>query len=321
MDGARVVCPLPVHARHNRGVAGRFAPSPTGDLHLGNLRTALAAFLLAVSRGVPFLLRVEDLDRVASAPAHEASQQRDLRAIGIDWDGPVLRQSERFPVYEEALARLTAAGATYECYCTRREIRDAVAAPHGTELVYPGTCRDLSPDERHRRCAERPPAIRFRGEGTVTFDDAVAGRFTGAVSDVVLRRNDGAPAYNLAVVVDDAATGVDHVVRGDDLLSSTPAQIAVQEALGLPRPEYVHIPLVVGPDGQRLAKRDGALTLDDLDSAGIAAARVRGALTRSLGIDCPDELGRVAVRDLAKGFDPTALGALGPVTPASLALH
>lgn len=301
-------------------MAGRFAPSPTGDLHLGNLRTALAAYLVAVGRGERFLLRVEDLDRVASAPEHEARQQRDLRAIGVGWEGPVLRQSERFGLYDEALARLTEQGATYECYCTRREIRDAVAAPHGTELVYPGTCRDLSDAERRRRRTERPPAIRFRGDGTVAFDDAVAGRYEGPVSDVVLRRNDGVPAYNLAVVVDDAATGVDHVLRGDDLLSSTPAQIAVQSSLGLAHPEYLHIPLVVGPDGQRLAKRDGAVTLDDLAAAGVSTAQVCGALLSSLGSDVGREPDPRAVREAAVAFDVGALAARGPVTLASLAL-
>lgn len=303
-------------------MAGRFAPSPTGDLHLGNLRTALIAFLVARARRAPFLLRVEDLDRVAASPRFEAAQQRDLQAIGVVWDGPVVRQSERFARYEAALARLAAAGATYECWCTRREIREAVAAPHGAEIVYPGTCRDLSAAEREerRRRAERPPAIRLRGEGTVVVDDAVAGRFEGAVADVVLRRNDGAPAYNLAVVVDDAASGVDHVVRGDDLLSSTPAQVAVQEALGLPRPDYVHVPLVLGPAGRRLAKRDGAVTLEDLAAAGVPASRVRESLAESIGI------GRAAGRDpagpaaAADALDLGWLAARGPVALADLGL-
>lgn len=302
-------------------VAGRFAPSPTGDLHLGNLRTALAAFLVAAGRGQPMLLRIEDLDRVASAPEHEASQRRDLRAIGVDWAPPVLRQSERFAIYDAALAALTAAGSTYECFCTRREIRDAVAAPHGAELVYPGTCRDLSGAERRRRRRERPPAIRLRGDGAVAFDDLVVGRVEGEVTDVVLRRNDGVPAYNLAVVVDDAATGVDHIVRGDDLVSSTPAQIAVQAALGLPHPIYVHIPLVVGPGGQRLAKRDGAVTLADLAAVGIPPARVGAALVASLGLDVGPDVDRNRLRDVAPLLDPAMLGTRGPVTLASLALH
>lgn len=310
----------PGPGRHNRRVAGRFAPSPTGDLHLGNLRTALVAWLVAVARRSPLLLRIEDLDRVASSADHEASQQRDLHLLGIEWSGPVMRQSERFAVYDAALERLTAAGATYECYCTRREIREAVSAPQGTELVYPGTCRDLPEDERARRRAQREPAVRFRGGGAVAFVDAVAGAYEAPVADVVLRRNDGAPAYNLAVVVDDAATGVDHVVRGDDLLSSTPAQIALQIALGLPQPQYVHVPLVVGPDGRRLAKRDGAVTLADLADAGVSPARVRGALAASLGLDCGSEPAPEALRHTAVTLRLDALAQRGPVAFGDLGL-
>ena len=261
-------------------MAGRFAPSPTGPLHVGNLRTALIAWLFARSAGDAFRLRMEDLDRVTSATEHERSQRHDLVALGIDWDGDVWRQSERFDVYEQALDVLRRAGLTYECYCSRREIREAAAAPHGdSALRYPGRCRELTERQRVDRRAQRPPAIRFRADAsTMTVDDVVAGQVDGLPADVVLRRNDGVPAYNLAVVVDDAAAGVDLVVRGDDLLSSTPSQIAIGSALGLPTPRYAHVPLVVGPDGERLAKRDGAITLSALADAGIGVAAVRSAL-------------------------------------------
>jgi len=269
-------------------MTGRFAPSPTGDLHVGNLRTALLAWLLARAAGRSFLVRMEDLDRVTSSPAHEARQLADLHRLGLDWDGEVVRQSERFARYEAAIEVLAGRGATYECFCSRREIREAVAAPHGPgpELAYPGTCRELTSAERARRRRERPPALRLLAEGArLDVDDALAGSFRGTVDDVVLRRNDGVPAYNLAVVVDDAAQGVTEVVRGADLLSSTPRQVLLQRLLGLdPVTRYAHVPLVVGDDGQRLAKRHGAVTLDDLAVAGVDPADVLGALARSLGM-------------------------------------
>lgn len=295
-----------VAGHHTGAVAGRFAPSPTGTLHVGNLRTAMLAWLMARRSGRPFLLRMEDLDRVAAAVEHERSQQRDLEAMDIDWDGPVMHQSERFDAYRQALGRLTAAGLTYECFCSRREVREAAAAPHGPgERIYPGTCRDLTETARARRRTERPPALRWRAAGEVIdVDDLVAGRFAAPTHDIVLCRNDGVPAYNLAVVVDDAAQGVDEVVRADDLLASTPSQIAVQRALGLPTPRYAHVPLVVGDTGIRLAKRDGAITLHELGASGWTSRAVRSALATSVGIadvddaTTPDEL--VARFDLAR---------------------
>ena len=256
---------------------GRFAPSPTGSLHVGNLRTALIAWLLARSAGDAFRLRMEDLDRVTSAPEHERAQRADLVALGIDWDGEVWRQSERFAVYEEALDELRRAGLTYECFCSRREIREAAAAPHGDSALHLSRTLPRSHRPPTRRTRERSglPPIRFRADAAPPcVDDVVSGRFDGMASDVVLRRNDGVPAYNLAVVVDDAAAGIDLVARGDDLLPSTPSQIAIGQALGLPVPRYAHVPLVVGPDGQRLTKRDGAITLSELAAAG---HRRRGA--------------------------------------------
>jgi glutamyl-tRNA synthetase len=284
-------------------MTGRFAPSPTGDLHLGNLRTALIAWLAARSVGESFALRTEDLDLVAASDEHERSQQDDLRALGIDWDGPVWRQRDRFPVYREALAALEGQGLTYECFCSRREIRDAAAAPHGNEgLVYPGTCRDLAPAARASRRRHRTPAIRFRSEGApIDVDDVVAGPFRSPPHDVVLCRNDGVPAYNLAVVVDDAAQGVDLVVRGDDLLPSTPTQVSILRALGHSAPRYAHVPLVVGEDGRRLAKRDGAITLAELAAKGVAVEVVRAALAVSIGVAEPGE--PVGIGDLVGRFD------------------
>ena len=192
-----------------------------------------------------------------------------------------MRQSERFELYRAAIERFRDVGLVYPCYCTRREIRveieEAPRAPHvhRPDGAYPGTCRDLTDAERAaRERAGRRPALRLRTNGEVIeLVDGIAGPFSGAVDDVVLARADGVPAYNLAVVVDDAAQGVTQVVRGDDLLSSTPRQVHLQRLLGLPQPEYLHVPLVLGEDGQRLAKRHGAVTLDDLAAAGWSAAR------------------------------------------------
>ncbi|MCL3837842.1 tRNA glutamyl-Q(34) synthetase GluQRS [Aeromicrobium duanguangcaii] len=248
--------------------AGRFAPSPSGDLHLGNLRTAILAWLFARASNRRFLVRVEDLDRQRSRPEFERSQLDDLAALGLTWDPPVVRQSDRDDLYAAALARLTDAGLTFECFCTRREIADAVRAPHAPPGSYPGTCRDLTESERAARRAERPPAIRLRAEADEwTVRDELRGEITGHVDDLVLRRGDGAHAYNLAVVVDDGDQGVDQVVRGADLLDAAPAQAYLAHTLGLPAATYAHVPLALTADGRRLAKRDGAVTLRDLTPA------------------------------------------------------
>jgi glutamyl-tRNA synthetase len=287
---------------------GRFAPSPTGPLHLGNLRTALVAWLLARTSGGDFLLRVEDLQARPDNAANEAGQRRDLGALGLDWDGPVVRQSERRARHDQVLAELSARGLTYPCYCSRREIREAAAAPQGQPPgAYPGTCRDLA--EEHRTLLEaegRPAALRLRAEGeVVTIVDRFRGEVTATVDDLVLRRNDGVPAYNLAVVVDDADQGVQEVVRGDDLLTSTPRQAHLADLLGLARPTWAHVPLVLGPDGERLAKRHGAVTLGDLASSGVGADGVRAELAASLGLAAAGET--VTMGDLLARFDPAAL--------------
>lgn len=268
--------------------AGRYAPSPSGDLHLGNLRTALLAWALARRTDRAFHLRLEDLDRVQEGAAER--QLEDLAALGLDWAGEVVHQSERGEAHEAAIARLVADGRTFECYCTRREILEAPSAPHAPPGAYPGTCRDLSPAEREAgrermRLLRREPALRLRAEvDSWEVEDLWAGSVTGAVDDLVLRRGDGVVAYNLAVVVDDAALGVDQVTRGDDLLSSAPRQAHLAHLLGLPEPGYAHVPLALGPSGARLAKRDGAVTLRDRLARGESAADVLERLAASIGL-------------------------------------
>lgn len=272
---------------------GRFAPSPTGPLHLGNLRTALVSWLLAKSQEGEWSVRMEDLDLVTSSPAHEADQLQSLEALGMQPDGPVLRQSERFDLYRDAIATLDRLGRVYECFCTRREIREAAQAPHEhlPDGAYPGTCRQLTRARRDALVAQgRRPALRLRAEGErFTVHDLFAGTYTGEADDVVLQRTDGVPAYNLAVVFDDAAQGITQVVRGDDLLASTPRQRLLQQLLGLPEPQYAHVPLVLAPDGSRLAKRHGAVTLADLAARGLGPANVLTRLGASLQLCAPDE--------------------------------
>lgn len=299
-------------------VAGRYAPSPTGDLHLGNLRTAAIAWLAARSSDRGFVLRFEDLDRINSSRASEASQWRDLQAIGIEIDQPVVRQSERFDAYRDAIATLASRDLVYGCYCTRREILDEIAAsvqaPNGpagqsgldgygdvnvdspqvlqADGAYRGTCRELSESDRRRFEREgRRPALRLRAEPVgIEITDVARGNVRGIVDDVVLQRNDGVPAYNLAVVIDDAFQQVTQVVRGDDLLSSTPRQVLLQRLLGLPLPQYFHVSLVVGPDGTRLAKRHGAVTLAQLRERGLEPEQVVSQLLMSIGMPDADHM-------------------------------
>jgi glutamyl-tRNA synthetase len=275
---------------------GRFAPSPTGTLHLGNLRTALLAWLFARSAGAHYLVRMEDLDTGRVQPGVAEEQLADLAAIGLDWDGEVVYQSARLDLFADAIARLRAAGRVYECFCTRAEIRAAASAPHGPlpEGAYPGTCLRLTQAElAEKRASGRPPALRVRADSErVTFTDRLLGPQEGVVDDFVVQRNDGAPAYNLAVVVDDAAQGIGEVVRGADLVDSTPRQLFLARELGLSEPRHAHVPLVLGPDGARLAKRHGDVTLREVDPTA-----AREWMARTLGL-----------RSLEPGaFDPAAL--------------
>lgn len=280
--------------------AGRFAPSPSGPLHLGNLRTAILAWLFARSTDRDFLLRIEDLDRVRSGA--ETTQINELASLGLDFDGEMLRQSDRLPVYLEAVERLKDRGLVYECFCSRKDIAEAGSAPHAAPGAYPGTCRELSPSEREAKAKNRPAALRLRSQvNEFSVHDELFGDYTGAVDDFVLIRNDGAPAYNLAVVVDDAFSGIDQVVRGDDLLSSAPRQAYLATLLDYAVPVYAHVPLALNSKGQRLAKRDGAVTLEEITEQGLLPANVVAILLESLGLP------RTSLQAALQAFDPAAL--------------
>ncbi|CBT74553.1 MULTISPECIES: tRNA glutamyl-Q(34) synthetase GluQRS [Glutamicibacter] len=280
--------------------AGRFAPSPSGPLHLGNLRTAILAWLFARSTDRDFLLRIEDLDRVRSGA--ETTQINELASLGLDFDGEMLRQSDRLPVYLEAVERLKDRGLVYECFCSRKDIAEAGSAPHAAPGAYPGTCRELSPSEREAKAKNRPAALRLRSQvNEFSVHDELFGDYTGAVDDFVLIRNDGAPAYNLAVVVDDAFSGIDQVVRGDDLLSSAPRQAYLATLLDYEVPVYAHVPLALNSKGQRLAKRDGAVTLEEITEQGLLPANVVTILLESLGLPS------TSLQAALQAFDPAAL--------------
>ena len=282
---------------------GRFAPSPSGPLHLGNLRTALLAWCAARHDGGTFLVRMEDLT-TGAAPVGEDQQLADLACLGLTHDGPVVRQSERAERYDAAVRDLELRGLTYPCYCSRREIREAAAAPHGAspDGAYPGTCRELSSARRDElEGAGRRPALRLRArDAQVEVVDELAGHLVGHVDDLVLRRADGVASYNLAVVVDDAAQGVDQVVRGDDLWETTPRQVLLQRLLELPTPRYLHVPLALGTDGERLAKRHGAVGLSEQLEAGATVEQVVGLLASSAGLAEPGE--RLGPDEVARRF-------------------
>ncbi|HVU51254.1 MAG TPA: tRNA glutamyl-Q(34) synthetase GluQRS [Polyangia bacterium] len=296
---------------------GRYAPSPTGAIHLGNARTALLAWLDSRAAGGAFVMRVEDLDRARVPAGAEARLLEDLRWLGLDWDegpdrgGPFApyRQSERAARYDDAIARLRAAGRAYPCACSRADVARAASAPHAADEDgprYPGTCRGLPAAEVEARAAAqgRAPAVRFDGRGEAfDFVDDVRGAVPtgpGGVDDFVLRRADGTASYQLAVVVDDAAMEIGRVVRGDDLLTSTPRQLALYAALGVPPPAFAHVPLVLAPGGARLAKRTRPASLGDLRARGVTPEAVVGALGASAGLCAPGA--RPRARELVAGF-------------------
>lgn len=312
---------------------GRFAPTPSGQLHVGNALTALLAWLQARRAGGAFVLRMEDIDRPRSRPHLAQLILEDLRWLGLDWDeGPDLggrygpyTQSERMPHYREALARLEEAEMLYPCYCSRAELHSVASAPHGLASEgpgYPGTCRHLSPTEVAERAArEKPPSLRFAMPPLpFAFDDLTAGsqQFqAGAGGDFVVLRADGIIAYQLAVVVDDAAMGITDVLRGWDLLDSTPRQLALYAALGLAPPRFAHVPLLVGPDGERLAKRHGGVAIAQLRAGEKRPEAVVGYLAYLSGLIARPEPVRPA--DLIAEFDLAQIPK-GPVStdPADL---
>ncbi len=274
------------------GFVGRFAPSPTGLLHLGNARSALLGWLQARHAKGRFLLRIEDLDPDRSKPEQVRLLEEDLHWLGLDFDPPTWRQSERAEVYREALERLKAEGRAYPCWCSRAEVAAASSAPHPGEEGprYPGTCAALPAGAPPPAGKEsRSPAWRFRVEpGVERFDDGVHGAqaqdVAAVVGDFVVCRADGVAAYQLAVVVDDALSGVTDVLRADDLLGSTFRQLQLYRALGYPAPRFAHVPLLLGEDGHRLAKRSGALTLRALKERGVEPRKVVGWLAHSAGL-------------------------------------
>jgi glutamyl-tRNA synthetase len=285
-------------------------------MHLGNVRTALLAWLSARAAGGRVVLRVEDLDRSRLVPGAEAALVDDLLWLGLDWDegpdrgGPhaPYRQSERADLYQAAIARLLAAGQAFVCACSRADVARAATAPHGEEGPrYPGTCRDLDPAAVQQRAASqgRLPSVRFRGNSRhLPFTDRQHGPVdplgNDGLDDFVIRRADGCAAYQLAVVVDDAAMGISEVVRGDDLLSSTPRQLALYEALALAPPSFAHVPLLLAPGGEKLAKRTRPMAVGDLRRGGVSPEAIVGALAASAGICPPGQALRPA--DLLSGF-------------------
>lgn len=269
---------------------GRFAPSPSGVMHFGNLRTAVAAYLFAKSSGREFLVRIEDIDTGRSRSDFAAQALEDLTALGLLSDERVVYQSQRHELYQAALEQLVQKGLVYECYCSRADIAAAASAPHGKPGIYPGICRDLSDSERVEKRAAlaaqgRKPALRLRAPQGVeyTVHDSLLGPLTGLLHDFVLRRTDGDWAYQLVVVVDDMNQGVDQIVRGADLASSAPVQAWLTETLGGRPASYAHVPLVMNAQGQRLAKRDKSVTRPELNALGWSDQQILLRALETLG--------------------------------------
>lgn len=262
----------------------RFAPSPTGRLHIGHGWSALMAMDMARAAGGAFRLRIEDIDGNRSRPEHVEGIIEDLRWLGIHWDGEILFQSRRLDHYRAALDRLKAMDLVYPCFCTRADIATSATAPHDSEgPVYPGTCHMLSADDGARRIASEPHAWRINMHNAVAlagplfWQDGDAGALPAdplRAGDVVLARKDAPTSYHLACTLDDAAMGVTHVLRGEDLRGATDIHRLLQALLNLPTPLYHHHPLLVGPDGRRLAKRDGSIALADLRAQGCDPAQL-----------------------------------------------
>lgn len=294
-----------------RTMRGRFAPSPTGEIHLGNAWTALLAWLQVRAAGGTMVLRVEDLDPDRSRPDYAAGLMADMKWLGLEWDeGPDVGgryapycQAERRELYQAALERLAVAGLVYPCYCTRAEL--AASAPHvgENERVYPGTCRRRKLDDEQR--SARRPALRLAvPPGETCFTDLCAGfvkqDISREVGDFVVRRSDGIHAYQLAVVVDDAAMNISHVLRGYDLLSSTPRQLLLYQLLGLEAPFFTHVPLLVDGNGYRLSKRQQALSVAALRAQGVKPEALIGYLAWKAGL--LEQCQPVKAAELITGF-------------------
>lgn len=296
---------------------GRFAPTPSGLLHIGNAFAAAAAWLQMRQSGGEIALRMEDIDKARARPAFAEQILDDLHWLGLDWDegpregGPHAPyvQSRREAMYEEALEQLKEEGRLYPCYCSRSDLASLASAPHGLAsegAAYPGFCRGLTAEERRIKAADKTPSQRFvMPEGAIAFEDGWLGPqlFEGAaLGDFVVKRADGMFSYQLAVTVDDAAMGITDVLRGADLLDSTPRQLALYRALGLKAPEFAHLPLLADADGVRLSKRDKSLTLASLRESGVAPERLLGLLAAMAGwIDRPEP---VELRELVPLFAP-----------------
>lgn len=264
-------------------IVGRYAPSPTGALHFGNLRTALIAWLHARLQGGKFLLRMEDLDQPRVVPGSAKQIIEDLKWLGIDWDSPIVYQSERNSLYQQALDKLISNQLVYECFCSRKDLREASSAPHGKSPIYPGTCRNLSNQSRNQRKAKRAPALRLAvGDTHITFQDGVLGKISQnlaeCVGDFLVKRADGLFAYQLAVVADDLEQGITHVVRGADLADSTGRQIYLAQQLrpNAPAINYWHVPLKNDNQGKRMAKRDGSASAKSWRAAGKSSESLIG---------------------------------------------
>ncbi|MFO7180426.1 MAG: tRNA glutamyl-Q(34) synthetase GluQRS [Pseudomonadota bacterium] len=297
---------------------GRLAPSPTGLLHLGHARTFLVAWWWSRSQGGRVLLRIEDLDGDRASPEFVDAAREDLAWLGLDWDGPPILQSTGVSRMGDVVDRLLRAGLAYPCTCSRADIRNAASAPQVgvTEVRYPGTCRDrFASLEEAERATGRSPGVRLRvPEGRVRFDDAVFGPqsvdVAQEVGDFLIARRNGAPAYQLAVVLDDADQGVTDIVRGADLLPSTARQFLIQEALGLPHPTWAHVPLVLDASGRRLAKREDALSLRELRARGADPRAIVAWAARTAGFTVPE---RVTAEEVLPVFDRSRLSR-APVT-------
>jgi glutamyl-tRNA synthetase len=307
---------------------GRLAPSPTGRLHLGHARTFLIAWWHTRSRGGSVLLRIEDLDAERSDPKFVAAAQRDLEWLGLDWDGPVTVQSEHLERFEAAAKDLAERGAAYACVCTRGDLRTAQSAPQlgDSEPRYPGTCRGrfTSVADAEQRSGRKAGLRLLVPAGSITLRDELHGELTSDVAaevgDFLVARRGGAPSYQLAVSVDDAASGVTEVVRGSDLIASAARQWHVQNALGLPHPGWAHVPLVTDADGRRLAKRADALSLAELRERGVtpraivqwaaeSAGHALGERASAAEVTPDFRLERVPLRNVA--VTPTVLERLG----------